>query len=208
MLPPMEQMSHDDGSGGYQSPCSAAAAFTAELSAPGSTNATWTSGSTSTAVIRSRLSTMPPSRALAPPESPVPAPRGTTGTPCSAAQRTAVCTWVASCARTTASGVPACGSCERSQRYFSVRSTSDTTTSSGSDAIRPASASVRASAGSADMGAMQPRRTTGAAGSAAGERGFLVGVGDVAELAPHQREGQPGPDEGDHGAVTPDWWAI
>ena len=80
-LPPIEQISYDDGSGGYHSPCSAAAVFTAALSAPGSTTATWQSVSISTAFIRSRLSTMPPSTALEPPLSPLPAPRGTTGDP-------------------------------------------------------------------------------------------------------------------------------
>ena len=75
-LPPIEQNSYDDGSGGYQSPCSAAAALTSLLKAPGSTTATWQVGSISTAAIRSRLSTMPPSTALDPPERPLPgAPR-------------------------------------------------------------------------------------------------------------------------------------
>ena len=48
-LPPIEQISYDDGSGGYHSPCSAAAAFTSALSAPGSATATWQSASISTA---------------------------------------------------------------------------------------------------------------------------------------------------------------
>ena len=39
---------------------------------------------------------MPPSTADEPPDSPLPAPRGTTGTPCSAAQRTVACTSAAS----------------------------------------------------------------------------------------------------------------
>ena len=34
MLPPIEQISNDEGSGGYPSPCSAAAAFTSALNAP------------------------------------------------------------------------------------------------------------------------------------------------------------------------------
>ncbi len=106
-LPPMEQISYDDGSGGYHSPCSAAAALTSALNAPGSTTATWQSRSISTARIRSRLSTIPPSTALDPPDSPLPAPRGTTGTRCCAAQRTATWTCAASWARTTATGVPA-----------------------------------------------------------------------------------------------------
>ena len=65
-LPPIEQISYDDGSGGYQSPCSAAAAFTSTLSAPGSTTATRHAGSISIARIRSGDSTIPPSTALRP----------------------------------------------------------------------------------------------------------------------------------------------
>ena len=79
-LPPMEQMSNDEGSGGYQRPCSAAAAFTSMLRAPGSTTATRVAVSISMARIRSRLSTIPPSTAEDPPDRPLPAPRGTTGT--------------------------------------------------------------------------------------------------------------------------------
>ena len=115
-LPPIEQISYDDGSGGYQSPCSRAAALTSALKAPGSTTATWQSASISIARIRSRLSTMPPSTALAPPESPDPAPRGTTGTRWCAAQRIAVCTWSADSARTTATAVPAPVSRDQSKR--------------------------------------------------------------------------------------------
>src|SRR5699024_220862 len=35
ILPPIEQNSTDDGSGGYHRPCSAAATLTSELNAPG-----------------------------------------------------------------------------------------------------------------------------------------------------------------------------
>ena len=113
---------------------------------PGSTTATWQAVSTSIAVIRSRLTTIPPSTALDPPDNPLPAPRGTTGTPCSAAHRTAVCTCSASSARTTATGVPASGSWDLSWRYFSTRSASTTTTPSGMDAT---SASMRSVPGAA-----------------------------------------------------------
>ena len=133
-LPPIEQISNDDGSGGYHRPCSAAAALTSALKAPGSTTATWQAVSISIAPIRSRLSTIAPSTALDPPESPLPAPRGTTPMPCSAAQRTAVCTWPASSARTTASGLPADSSRDQSCRYFSIASGSVTTTSPGNAA--------------------------------------------------------------------------
>ena len=40
MFPPIEQISNEDGSGGYHRPCSRAAAFTSAFSAPGSTIAT------------------------------------------------------------------------------------------------------------------------------------------------------------------------
>ena len=59
---------------------------------------------------------MPPSTALEPPDRPLPAPRGTTGTPWAAAQRTVACTSAASRARTTATGVPAAGSRAQSKR--------------------------------------------------------------------------------------------
>src|SRR3954462_81086 len=66
-LPPMEEIRYEPGSGGYQSPCSAAASFTSTLSAPGSATAVRVTGSTVTAVIRSVLSTRQPSTAVAPP---------------------------------------------------------------------------------------------------------------------------------------------
>ena len=130
-LPPIEQISYDDGSGGYQSPCSAAAAFTAALSAPGSTTATWQSVSISTAAIRSRLSTMPPStarRAAAQPAAraardhrhPVlrrPADRGLHLAGVLGADHRA--------------GVPADGSRDQSWRYFSTVAGSVTTTPAG-----------------------------------------------------------------------------
>ena len=137
-LPPIEQISKDEGSGGYQSPCSPAARFTSALKAPGCAIATWQAGSISTVFIRSRLRTRQPSTAVEPPDSPLPAPRGTTLTPCSAAHRTAVCTCSALSARTTAAGVPADWSRDQSKRYFSIPSASVTTTPSGSAATRSA----------------------------------------------------------------------
>ena len=67
-LPPIEQISNDDGSGGYQRPCSAAAAFTSALNTPGSTTAVRVTGSTSTARIRSVDTTRHPSTAEEPPD--------------------------------------------------------------------------------------------------------------------------------------------
>ena len=52
------------------------------LTTPGSTTATRLTGSTSRILFsRVKARTREPSRATAPPESPVPAPRGVTGTP-------------------------------------------------------------------------------------------------------------------------------
>src|SRR6478735_1552178 len=116
MLPPIEQISYEDGSGGYHSPWAAAAAFTSALNAPGSTTATRVVVSISIARIRSRESTMPPVTALEPPDRLVPAPRGVIPTLCSAAQRTTACTWPASVGLTTAIGVPASGSRDQSYR--------------------------------------------------------------------------------------------
>ena len=115
-LPPIEQISYDEGSGGYQRPCSAAAALTCAFIAPGSVTTVRVTGSTSIRVIRSVDTTRQPSTADEPPDSPLPAPRGTTARPCAAANRTAACTSSVVDARTTASGTPASGSLARSQR--------------------------------------------------------------------------------------------
>ena len=75
-LPPIEHISNDDGSGGYHSPCSAAAFFTSTLSSPGWVIATREMGSMRMSRIFSSESTTPPSTAVEPPDSPEPAPRG------------------------------------------------------------------------------------------------------------------------------------
>ena len=115
-FPPIEQISKLDGSGGYQSPCSRAAAFTSALSRPGCTTATIACGSTSMARIRSVESVMAPSIADDPPDRPVPAPRGTTGMPWAWAMRSVACTSPVLVARTSASGVPGCTVVARSRR--------------------------------------------------------------------------------------------
>ena len=72
---------------------------------PGSTTAVSSSGLRSRMrFIRSRLSTMQPSVAWAPPETPVPAPRATTATPWAAQALTVACTSSTDSARTTACG--------------------------------------------------------------------------------------------------------
>ncbi len=112
----MLQISYDDGSGGYHSPCSATTFFTSALSRPGCATAVRVTGSTVMSRIFSVDSTIPPSRAVAPPDSPVPAPRGTTAMRCLVAQRSTVWTSSVRVGRTTASGVPADGSAARSCR--------------------------------------------------------------------------------------------
>ena len=106
-FPPIEQISNDDGSGGYQSPCSRAAALTSALSRPGCTTATMAAASIVMARIRSVDSVMAPSIADAPPDRPVPAPRGTTGIPWALATRSVAWTSAVLVARTSASGIPA-----------------------------------------------------------------------------------------------------
>ncbi len=106
---------------------------------------------------------MPSSTALDPPDSPLPAPRGTTGTRWAAAQRTAVCTWPASSARTTATGVPADGSRDQSWRYFSTAAGSVITTSPGRAAHSSSSASLVTC-----MEPMQPRGPRTAASCSTG----------------------------------------
>src|SRR3954451_11460101 len=82
-LPPMVDHGELAGSGGYHKPCAAAAAHRSSLTTPGCTTANRSSGSIRTmSAIASSDSTTHPSVAFAPPESPVPAPRATTDTPC------------------------------------------------------------------------------------------------------------------------------
>ena len=74
---------------------------------PGSTTAIWLAGSmVLMAVIRSVDRTTQPSTALAPPESPVPAPRVTSGVPVAAQADTTSATSAVVRGRTTAAGCP------------------------------------------------------------------------------------------------------
>jgi len=116
MLPPIEQISKLDGSGGYHSPWARAAVLTSAFNRPGPTTATIATGSISMSRMRSVDRVMPPSMAAEPPDSPVPAPRGTIGTRCAAATRTAACTSAVHRARTTAIGRPGTTVSARSKR--------------------------------------------------------------------------------------------
>src|SRR5689334_6833076 len=131
MLPPMLQISNDDGSGGYHNPYSATAFFTSAFNSPGCTTAVRVTGSTVISRIFSVLNTMPPVTAVAPPDSPVPAPRGTTAILLAVAHRITVCTSSVRWGRTTAIAVPASGSNARSCRYDATMSGSVTTTPPG-----------------------------------------------------------------------------
>src|SRR3712207_104178 len=186
MWPPIEQISYDEGSGGYHSPCSAAARFTSALSAPGSTTATRAAVSISTDRIRSRLTTRQPSTAVELPDRPLPAPRGTTGTRCSAAQRTATCTSLAVAARTTARGRPAETSRDQSQRYGSTTSGSVTRAPLDSAACRPSSGTLAPFRSTLTLllsrPPWSPRRASPAAGPRAGPR--RAGPPPIGRLAP------------------------
>jgi hypothetical protein len=116
MLPPMLQISNDDGSGGYHNPYSATAFLTSAFNSPGWVTAVRVTGSTVISRIFSVLSTMPPFSAVAPPDSPVPMPRGTTAILLADAHRITVCTSSVRRGRTTASAMPALGSKARSCR--------------------------------------------------------------------------------------------
>ena len=115
-LPPIEQISYEEGSGGYQNPAAAAALLTSAFIAPGWATATRIAGSMVMSVMRSSERTMPPSTAVDPPETPVPAPRGTTGTLSLLAQRSASWTSCVEVARTTARGMPASAWAAQSRR--------------------------------------------------------------------------------------------
>src|SRR5690349_20830245 len=106
----MVECSNEEGSGGYQRPCWAAARFTSTFRQPGSATAIFATGSTTRVRILSRESTTPPATAVAPPDRPEPAPRGTTATPLVVAHRRVCWTCPVLAALTTASGQPAPGS--------------------------------------------------------------------------------------------------
>ena len=104
-LPPIVHTCWLLGSGAKYNPCGAAAAVMSRLVTPGSTTARRSTGSTSsTRFNRATLMTTPSATGSAPPERPVPAPRATNGTPCSAHTRTAAATCAASRGSSTSSG--------------------------------------------------------------------------------------------------------
>ncbi len=110
-LPPIVENSKLAGSGAYSRPSAAAASRSVRLTTPAWTVAVSAAGSRSTiVVIRSSDSTRQPSIALAPPLSPEPAPRGTTGTPTRPAATITPWTSAVVVGRATAAGVPAASS--------------------------------------------------------------------------------------------------
>jgi hypothetical protein len=134
-LPPMVDHGALAGSGGYHRPCRATAARSSSFTTPGCTTASRSAASICTiSRIASRLSTTQPCTALAPPESPVPAPLGTTGTPSAAHARTVAATSAVALGRTTAAGSPNGAHSASSCRYRSVSPGSVSTRSAGSTA--------------------------------------------------------------------------
>lgn len=107
MFPPTVEMSLLAGSGVHHRPCSARALLRSPLRMPGWTTASRFAAETSR--IRSmslRDSTISPGPAMAPPASPVPAPRLTIGTPAAEAIRHTACTSSTLVGYTAARGVP------------------------------------------------------------------------------------------------------
>ena len=93
MFPPMLEISWLAGSGAYIRSCLAAARSSSAVMTPGSTTAISSSGEISRIRFsRSVEMTSAPLGTLAPPESPVPRPRGTTGTANAVAPRNSICT--------------------------------------------------------------------------------------------------------------------
>ena len=87
------------------SPSGASSALSCSRVTPGSTTATWFSVSISRIrFMRSKASRMPSATGTAAPESPVPLPRATTGTPCSLATLSTSDTSSVEPGRTTARG--------------------------------------------------------------------------------------------------------
>src|SRR6202034_1330140 len=111
-----------EGSGAKCTPRCSTAALRSEFTTPGCTTARWFSASTERIrFIRANETTMPPCRAIAPPESPVPAPRPTIGTTYRVANRAISTTSLVSRGNTTQSGRAV--STEPSYSY-SIRSSS------------------------------------------------------------------------------------
>src|SRR2546430_2527326 len=92
-FPPIVEMRWLAGSGAKKSPISRAAALTATFGTPGSTTATRAVASIATMRRRRAVeTTIAPAQAIVPPESPVPAPRGTIAVPASCAAFTTAAT--------------------------------------------------------------------------------------------------------------------
>src|SRR6202000_275223 len=152
-LPPIVDQGALAGSGGYQRPWAATAAFRSLFTTPGCTTQVMLSLSiSSTWFIRDRSSTTPPSVALAPPDRPVPAPRGTTGAPNSAQVRTTWRTSASVRARTPATARPT--GAHSASSWEMAASTSGSMTSRPSGSPRP-SAPIRP-AGSITAGGAVP----------------------------------------------------
>ena len=138
-LPPMEQKSFDAGSGAYHRSCFATCSRNSVFMMPGwvSTypSATFTSR---TSRMRSTHTMSDPSVAFEPPERPLPAPRGTTGTRCSCAARSTAATCSVERGKTAAIGCPTADPVDRSREYVGRMSGSVTMSPSASAAAHAA----------------------------------------------------------------------
>src|SRR5690606_3914416 len=104
-FPPIVQAACELGSGAYVSPYGAAARLNRTFTTPGSTRARRFAASIDRIrSIRARDTTTAPSRASAPPDNPVPAPRATNGTPARSSTRSTAETSAVPRGRTTARG--------------------------------------------------------------------------------------------------------
>ena len=120
MLPPIDEIARLAGSGANQRPSGASRSLRSPLSTPGSTTASSSASEISRMrFMRERSRTIAPGLAIAPPASPVPAPRGTTGVPVAWAMRMTACTWSTDVACTTAIGGCGLRQPERSSRVAS-----------------------------------------------------------------------------------------
>ncbi len=139
-LPPMEQLCWLLGSGAKCRPRCATWRVRSRFSTPGSTHAMrFTASTDSTRFIFVVAMTSAWSNGVAPPASPVPAPRATNGTPCRTAATTAACTSAVVNGKQTTPAVP---SMFEASRRYSPSSVLFVRTRSGASAARRSAASA------------------------------------------------------------------
>ena len=129
-FPPMVQACWLAGSGAKKNPRGVTARLIVRFTHPASTVAVRLGRSISRMrFMRVRTISTPPAVAMAPPESPVPAPRGTIGTPSVAQSRTTDATWSVLVGKTTRSGAARWCVVSASRSYTRSSSGANTTPS-------------------------------------------------------------------------------